>query len=121
VEGQLEKKAGKNYGPPGAQKLVYFVDDLNMPQLDLYDTSTAISLLRQYCEYQHWYDLTGLQLRIIQNCQFICAMNPTCGSFIINPRLQRHFMVVAIGFPGQEALMTIFATFLNGHVKDFDP
>ena len=73
VEGQLEKKAGKNYGPPGAQKLVYFVDDLNMPQLDLYDTSTAISLLRQYCEYQHWYDLTGLQLRIIQKFAAIWA------------------------------------------------
>lgn len=29
-------------------------------------------------------------------------------------------MVFAIGFPGQEALMTIFSTFLNGHVKDFD-
>ena len=42
MEGQLEKKAGRNYGPPGAQKLVYFVDDLNMPQLDVYDTSTAI-------------------------------------------------------------------------------
>jgi len=121
MEGQLEKKAGKNFGPPGAQKLVYFVDDLNMPQLDPYDTSTAISLLRQYFEYQHWYDLSKLQLRIIQNCQFLCAMNPTCGSFIINPRLQRHFMVFAIGFPGQEALLTIFSTFLNGHVKEFDP
>ena len=121
TEGQLEKKAGKNYGPPGVQKLVYFVDDLNMPQLDDYDTSTAISLLRQYMEYQHWYDLAKLQLRIIQNCQFLCAMNPTCGSFIINPRLQRHFMVFAIGFPGQEALMTIFSTFLNGHIKEFDP
>jgi dynein heavy chain len=121
MEGQLEKKAGKNYGPPGVQKLVYFVDDLNMPQLDDYDTSTAISLLRQYMEYQHWYDLAKLQLRIIQNCQFLCAMNPTCGSFIINPRLQRHFMVFAIGFPGQEALMTIFSTFLNGHIKEFDP
>jgi len=120
MEGQLEKKAGKNFGPPGAQKLVYFVDDLNMPQLDVYDTSTAISLLRQYFEYQHWYDLTKLQLRIIQNCQFLSAMNPTCGSFIINPRLQRHFMVFAIGFPGQEALLTIFSTFLNGHVKEFD-
>ena len=50
MEGQLEKKAGKNYGPPGVQKLVYFVDDLNMPQLDDYDTSTAISLLRQYMD-----------------------------------------------------------------------
>jgi hypothetical protein len=30
MEGQLEKKAGKNYGPPGVQKLVYFVDGTSL-------------------------------------------------------------------------------------------
>ena len=120
LEGALEKKAGRNYGPPGNKKLIYFVDDLNMPQLDPYETAIPISLLRQYLDYQHWYDLSKLQLRVINNCQVLSSMNPTCGSFVINPRLQRHYMTFAIGFPGQEALMTIFSTFLNGHVKEFD-
>jgi len=39
LESQLEKKAGVNYGPPGQNKLIYFVDDLNMPKLDAYDTA----------------------------------------------------------------------------------
>jgi len=120
LESPLEKKAGRNYGPPGSLRLVYFVDDLNMPQLDPYETQIAISLLRQYMDYQHWYDMAKLQLRVIQNVQFLCAMNPTCGSFVVNPRLQRHFMIFAIGFPGSEALMTIFSTFLKGHLKNFD-
>ena len=121
LEGPLEKKAGKNFGPPSNfSRLVYFVDDLNMPQLDPYETQYAISLLRQYMDYQHWYDMTKLQLRIIQNVQFLASMNPTCGSFVVNPRLQRHFMIFAIGFPGSEALMTIFSTFLKGHLKNFD-
>ena len=34
LEAPLEKKAGKNYGPPGNKKLIYFVDDLNMAALD---------------------------------------------------------------------------------------
>ena len=119
LEGPLEKKAGRNYGPPGSLRLVYFVDDLNMPQLDPYETQYSISLLRQYMDYQHWYDMTKLQLRVIQNVQFLASMNPTCGSFVVNPRLQRHFMIFAIGFPGSEALMTIFSTFLKGHLKNF--
>jgi len=121
LESPLEKKAGRNFGPPGTLRLVYFVDDLNMPQLDPYETQYPISLLRQYMDYQHWYDMAKLQLRVIQNVQFLCAMNPTCGSFVVNPRLQRHFMVFAIGFPGSEALMTIFSTFLKGHLKNFEP
>ena len=28
LEKPLEKKAGKNYGPPGSQKLIYFLDDV---------------------------------------------------------------------------------------------
>jgi len=120
LEGVLEKKAGRNYGPPGSLRCVYFVDDLNMPTCDLYNTQYAISLFRQYMDYQHWYDMAKLQLRVIQNVQFLASMNPTCGSFVVNPRLQRHFMIFAIGFPGSEALMTIFSTFLKGHLKNFD-
>ena len=47
LEGPLEKKAGKNFGPPGNKKLIYFVDDLNMAALDNYNTASNISLMRQ--------------------------------------------------------------------------
>ena len=40
-------------------------------------------------------------------------MNPTAGSFIINPRLQRLFMTLAMDFPGQDSLMKIYGTFLQ--------
>ena len=33
LEKSLEKKAGKNYGPPGTKKLIYFLDDMNMPEV----------------------------------------------------------------------------------------
>lgn len=38
LEQQLEKKAGRTYAPVGKFKLIYFIDDLNMPALDPYNT-----------------------------------------------------------------------------------
>lgn len=42
-------------------------------------------------------------------------MNPTSGSFTINPRLQRHFCVFAVSFPGSESLTTIYQNILTQH------
>jgi len=119
LESVLVKKTGKNYGPPGNKKLIYFIDDLNMPQLDPYDTQSAIALLRQHIDYGCWYDRAKMTIKNIGNSQYLACMNPTAGSFLINPRLQRHFVTFAIGFPANESLMTIFSTFLNGHVRNF--
>ena len=33
LEKPLEKKAGRNYGPQGNKKLIYFIDDMNMPMV----------------------------------------------------------------------------------------
>jgi dynein heavy chain len=46
-------------------------------------------------------------------------MNPTAGSFSVNPRLQRHFWVLAIPFPESSSLFTIYSTFLNKHFSKF--
>ena len=119
LEQQLEKKAGRQFGPFGKMKLIYYIDDLNMPQLDLYNTQTAIALLRQHSDYQHWYDISKLQIKDIINTQHIASMNPSAGSFYVNPRFQRHFWIVSIPFPDNESLFLIYSTFLNGHLKHF--
>ena len=54
LEKPLEKKAGRNYGPPGSKMLVYFVDDMNMPEVDTYGTVQPHTLIRQHMEYNHW-------------------------------------------------------------------
>ena len=121
LEQQLEKKAGRQFGPHGKMRMIYFVDDLNMPQLDPYNTQTAIELLRQHADYGHWYDIGKLALKDIINTQHLAAMNPTAGSFSVNPRYQRHFWTVSVPFPDNESLFLIYATFLNGHFKHFKP
>lgn len=52
-------------------------------------------------------------------CRYVACMNPTAGSFVVNPRLQRLFMTLAVEFPGQESLMKIYGTFVTGHFKKF--
>ena len=121
MESFLEKKAGTTYGPPpGKDGLVFFVDDLNLPELDPYNTQSAIALLRQHLDYEHWYDRFKLATKHVIDCQYIAGMNPTAGSFQVNPRLQRHFTTFAVGFPGALSLLTIYQTFLDGHLKRFN-
>ncbi|XP_077101765.1 dynein axonemal heavy chain 9 [Siphateles boraxobius] len=117
LEKPLEKKAGRNYGPPGSKRLVYFIDDMNMPEVDEYGTVQPHTMIRQHMDYNHWYDRSKLQLKEIHNVQYVSCMNPTAGSFTINPRLQRHFSVFALSFPGVEALNTIYCSILSQHLS----
>ncbi|XP_069077648.1 dynein axonemal heavy chain 11-like [Pleurodeles waltl] len=117
LEKPLEKKAGRNYAPPGTKKLIYFIDDLNMPEVDAYSTVQPHTLIRQHLDYSHWYDRQKLIVKEIHNCQYITCMNPTAGSFSINPRLQRHFSVFAVHFPGMDSLTTIYSKILNAHLQ----
>merc|ERR1719160_1966859 len=86
-----------------------------MPALDKYNTQTAIELMKEKQDHNHWWDRSKLQIKEIGNTQFLSCMNPTAGSFIINPRLQRHFWTCAVSFPDQSALSTIYSTFMKGH------
>ncbi|XP_064006872.1 dynein axonemal heavy chain 17 [Pogoniulus pusillus] len=116
LEKPLEKKSGRNYGPPGTKRLIYFIDDMNMPEVDKYGTVAPHTLIRQHMDHGHWYDRNKLTLKDIHNCQYVACMNPTAGSFTIDSRLQRHFCVFAMNFPGQEALLTIYGTILAQHL-----
>nr|CAI9700520.1 unnamed protein product [Rangifer tarandus platyrhynchus] len=117
LEKPLEKKSGRNYGPPGTKKLIYFIDDMNMPEVDKYGTVAPHTLIRQHMDHGHWYDRQKLTLKDVHNCQYVACMNPTSGSFTIDPRLQRHFCVFAVSFPGQEDLTSIYSTILTQHLS----
>ena len=36
-------------------KLVYFLDDMNMPEVDTYGTVQPHTLIREHLDYNHWY------------------------------------------------------------------
>lgn len=97
--------------------MIFHVDDLNMPAVDRFGTVEAHQVIRQFMDYRHWYDRSKLTLKDIHNCQFVACMNPTAGSFTIDPRLQRHFCSFAVGTPCEDSMYTIYHTILSQHLS----
>lgn len=56
------QRSGKTYGPPSLKRLIYFVDDMNMPFIEEYGTQTPIALLRQYMDYRGWVAVNTLSV-----------------------------------------------------------
>eukprot|EP00163_Fabomonas_tropica_P031151 TRINITY_DN730_c1_g2_i2.p1 TRINITY_DN730_c1_g2~~TRINITY_DN730_c1_g2_i2.p1 ORF type:complete len:4514 (+),score=1634.66 TRINITY_DN730_c1_g2_i2:234-13775(+) len=115
MEQPLEKKHGTRYGPPGQRNLIFMIDDLNMPEVDIYNTQGPSTLLRQHLDYGHFYDRTKMTRKTVANVQYIACMNPKSGSFTVNPRLQRHFAVFAVNMPGEADLKSTFSSILKAH------
>ena len=120
LEQPLEKKTGSIFGPPGTKRLIYFVDDLNMPTPDKYGTQSAIALMRQQVDYGGFYDLKKLTMKKLENVSYVGAMNPTAGSFFIIDRMQRHFATMATPFPETEVLRNIYTCIMEGHLQIFN-
>ena len=120
LEQPLEKKSGERYGPVGLKRLVYFLDDLNMPYVDQYDTQTPLELARQFIDYGGWYNRNKSVLKQILNSQYVASMNQTAGSFTITPRLQRHFATMAVQMPSLETQKHIFSSIVEGHLASFN-
>ncbi|KAF1327364.1 Sporangia induced dynein heavy chain, partial [Globisporangium splendens] len=97
LESVIDKRSGRMFGPPATKKLIYFIDDLNLPYIDRIDL--------------------GFRKEIV-DVQYLSAMNPTAGSFIIDERLQRHYALFACMMPGRDDLKTIYNSILKGHFQN---
>eukprot|EP01051_Picozoa_sp_SAG22_P005497 SAG22_NODE_328_length_12271_cov_9.681811_3_plen_233_part_00 len=55
----------------------YLVDDLNMPQLDTYEMQSAIALMRQHFDYEHWFDRGKFTQKNVHDVLFV-SNKPDC-------------------------------------------
>jgi dynein heavy chain len=122
IMGGLDKRSGRTFGPPGNKKCIFFIDDLNMPYVDTYDTQSAIMLLTQMISYAQVYNRAALSEKIDLVDMYFCAcMNPKAGSFMVNPRLQRHFTVMTCFTPTAAIISSIYQPILEKHLAAFVP
>eukprot|EP00983_Pelagomonas_calceolata_P097720 1158274-Pelagomonas_calceolata.AAC.37 len=56
AEDSTEKRTKDTYGPPMGKRLIMFIDDLNMPRVDLYGTQQPIAFLKLFIERRGMYD-----------------------------------------------------------------
>ena len=64
LEANVEKRTKDTFGPPPGKRLVVFMDDMNMPQVDTYGTQQPIALMKLLLERGGIYDRHGFQVKI---------------------------------------------------------
>ncbi|CAH1801914.1 unnamed protein product [Owenia fusiformis] len=122
LEANVEKRTKDTYGPPPGKRLVIFIDDMNMPQVDEYGTQQPIALLKLLVERGGIYDRgKDLNWKNIKDISYIAAMGkPGGGRNDVDPRFISLFSVFNMTFPSDESLFHIYSSILTGHCEPFE-
>ena len=118
----VEKRTKDVFGPPVGKKLLVFMDDMNMPQVDTYGTQQPIALLKLLVDKKGLYDRgTDLNWKQIKDLGYLAAMGkPGGGRNSVDPRFISLFSVFNVTFPAQASLVKIYSSILSGHLQGFD-
>ena len=90
--------------------MIVFIDDLNMPKIDIYGTQQPIALLKFLIEKGQLYQRKDeLILRDIVDTQYIGACTPPGGgNNNVDPRFMSLFNCMNVTFPSKTAIESIY-------------
>ena len=96
---------------------VFFIDDVNMPQLEKYFAQPPCELLRQTIDQGGFYDVKNLRFKMVKDTKFITACAPHGGGRNeVTPRLFRHFNMIWVPDLSTQSMKTIFTSILKGYL-----
>lgn len=117
-EGNLEAKRKTLLGPPAGKKMVFFIDDVNMPQLEKYFAQPPNELLRQTIDQGGFYDTKTLKFKQVTMTTFVLACGPPGGGRSpVTPRLFRHFNMIWVPNLSTQSMKQIFSSILKGYLE----
>ncbi|XP_070572584.1 dynein axonemal heavy chain 10-like isoform X2 [Ptychodera flava] len=121
LEANVEKRTKDTFGPPPGKRLIVFIDDMNMPQVDQYGTQQPIALLKLLLEKGGMYDRgKDLTFKNIKDIGYLASMGkPGGGRNEVDPRFISLFTVFNITFPSETSLKHIYESILKGHCQAF--
>ena len=106
-----------NFQPPSGKKFIYFIDDINLPQYDLYFSQQPIEFLRQLIDLKTFYDEKKMQKRI-KDVTFMAACSPPSGARNkVTPRLFRHFNMIWMTELSIDSMRVIFKSIIDGYLE----
>lgn len=125
IEASIEKRSGKIFGPPANKKLVCFLDDASMPEINKWGDQVTLEMVRQLTELGFMWNLekskAGEQ-KIVEDLLYIMAMQtPGGGRNDIPQRMKRHCCNVNVPMPSMMSIHQIFGAILKlrFNPKDF--
>ncbi|XP_050531221.1 dynein axonemal heavy chain 2 isoform X2 [Daktulosphaira vitifoliae] len=120
IEGRLEKRTKELYAPMGDKTMITFLDDMNMPAKEIYGAQPPLELIRQWIDYEFWYDRQRQTIKYVKNMLLIGAMGPPGGGRnTISNRLLSSFSIINLTFPEETQIFRIYGLMLNQHLKNF--
>ncbi|KAH9515000.1 Dynein heavy chain 10, axonemal [Bulinus truncatus] len=122
LEANMEKRTKDTYGPPSNKRLIIYIDELNMPQVDTYGTQQPIAMLKLLLDRGGAYD-RGKELcwKNMRDLGYIASMGKAGGGRNeTDPRFVSLFSVFNMTFPDQTSLLKIYVSILDGHVRPFE-
>uniref|UniRef100_A0A8D1UZT8 AAA+ ATPase domain-containing protein n=1 Tax=Sus scrofa TaxID=9823 RepID=A0A8D1UZT8_PIG len=110
---KLVRRTKDTLGAPKSNRIVIFIDDLNMPESDMYGTQPPLELIRQLLDMGGIYDTEKIAWKNIQDLSLVAACVSAGGRGHVSPRLLKHFSILVMPHLPQCALRTIFQLLLG--------
>ncbi|KPA85080.1 putative dynein heavy chain [Leptomonas pyrrhocoris] len=119
IEAKLKPKRKNLLGAAPGKSVVLFIDDLNMPAVEVFGASPPIELIRQLMGHGGFYDrkVAGMW-KTVQDVTVVSACGPPEGGRNpITPRLTRLFHLLQIATLTDDSMKRIFRSILSGFLE----
>ncbi|OMJ79537.1 hypothetical protein SteCoe_20429 [Stentor coeruleus] len=113
LESELIKRRKGYFGPEPGKFKIFWIDDLNMPAKEIYGAQPAVELLRSVIERNILYDRIALDVKYLEDVQYIGSMgHPGGGRNTITSRFMSKSFLLNFANYDSDSMFLILSTIL---------